>query len=183
MLVETLPACSPAEEGWIVYLVPAAQLQACEAGSWTVVDLRGHDGATGVGKDGADGAPGKAGEPGAPGVAGPAGKDGKPTPKNVWPDPVDGSSWLIGGTGDPVSATACSNGWSLPTTTEVAVASSHGLYSGVPAELAVDPAYECAWTTDANIVGGEAKPGYHRCFTTGYQPHAKPWGIYCLKDG
>ncbi len=185
MLVETLPACSPAEEGWIVYLVPAAELQACESGSWTTLLIKGDTGETGhSGRDGADGAPGKAGAAGAQGIAGAAGAagtDGKPISANVWADPVSDQLWLIGGTAD-TAPTSCTNGWRLPTPAEIVTASSRGIFGALASSLATDAAYECGWTTDSSG-GGEVKPGYHHCFVSGYQPHPLPWGIYCLKDG
>lgn len=50
------PVCAQSNEGQLVYLVGAREFQACVAGQWEVVDLRGAQGAAGKdGKDGKDG--------------------------------------------------------------------------------------------------------------------------------
>lgn len=47
------PVCAAANEGQLVYLVGAKEFQACAAGQWQVVDLRGPQGLKG--EDGVDG--------------------------------------------------------------------------------------------------------------------------------
>jgi hypothetical protein len=47
------PVCDEMNEGQLVYLVSAKEMQACQAGQWEVVDLRGAQGE--AGRDGKDG--------------------------------------------------------------------------------------------------------------------------------
>ncbi len=187
MLVEALPPCDASQEGWIVYLKPAAALEACEAGQWVIVDLRGKEGASGrdgapgadgkVGKDGADGKDGVAGTTGA---AGPAGADGKPLAPNLWPDPITGSIWLLATT-DNGGSGICTGSYRLPSNTELRVAAAHGMYGAFSAEIGGNAGFDCGWSFDnGSMYGAAIKPGVNNCgsYSGG---HALPWGIYCLK--
>jgi hypothetical protein len=61
-----LPACEATNEGQLVYLKTEAQFQACSAGAWAVVDIKGEKGD--AGEAGAAGAAGEQGEAGEAGV-------------------------------------------------------------------------------------------------------------------
>ena len=68
MLVNTLaelPPCSPAEEGWLIYVTEEQAFKVCKLATWLDVAIKGKDGVNGVngqnGKDGADGKDGKDG--------------------------------------------------------------------------------------------------------------------------
>jgi hypothetical protein len=58
-----LPACAATNEGQLVYLKTEAQFQACSAGAWAVVEIKGEKGD--AGEAGVAGAAGEQGEAGA----------------------------------------------------------------------------------------------------------------------
>lgn len=83
---QTLPDCNDVNEGLTYYVVADSEFKACEAGTWTVIDLKGKDGANGLdgsasakgdtGATGAAGATGATGSQGAQGIAGANGANG-----------------------------------------------------------------------------------------------------------
>lgn len=74
---QTLPDCIDANEGLTYYVIADGEFKACEAGAWTVIDLKGKDGANGLdGSAAAKGDKGDAGEAGANGAAGATGATG-----------------------------------------------------------------------------------------------------------
>ncbi len=166
LLVETLPTCTDSQEGWIVYLKPAQELEACEGGQWAVIDVKG--------KDGAKGADGKNGEVGTTGAAGPA---AKPLVANIWSDPITSAYWFLGGSGDQ---TACTGDWRAPTAGEMGDASLHGIYAGLAAIIGSNATYDCAWSTGTGglITGVNVKPGVTTCGGS----HSLPYGVFCIHD-
>ncbi len=175
LLVEALPACSTAEEGWIVYLKPESQLEACEGGQWAVIDLKGKDGAQGQnGKDGA------AGQAGAAGAQGPA---AKPLAANIWADPVTGTYWFLGGASNSRDSTACTGDWRSPQPGELNIASSHGMYGAFASLIGSNAAFDCGWAAYADGTSSQAgvKPGTSNCWQGQPGGHPLPWATYCIK--
>jgi len=74
--VAELPACDEDHEKQLVYIIETQQFQTCQAGTWTVIEIKG--------------APGEAGAAGAAGPAGPKGEKGaKGDPGEVTEAPED----------------------------------------------------------------------------------------------
>lgn len=93
--------------------------------------------------EGVPGAQGPKGDKGDTGPKGDKGDQGRPVDKNEWIDPATGDSWFYGPMQD-FDAKACDgNGYKLPTTAQLTVANSHGLF------IAAGPIGEAdAWSND-----------------------------------
>lgn len=116
---EALPPCTADADGWLVYVRATAELEACEAGAWTVVPMpKGEKGDTGaVGAQGIAGAKGDTGETGATGAAGKDGVDATaPGLGDVWTDPDTGERWMFASELTDFQHATCPAGFALPTT-------------------------------------------------------------------
>lgn len=122
-----LAACDATTEGRIAYVKADATLQACAAGAWSVIDLKGAAGAAGVvGEKGDKGDKGDVGEAGGDGERGPEGS------ATAWLDPSTGKRWMKGSNGNYVTAkAACTGDFFLATGDELHQAALHGLMAGL----------------------------------------------------
>jgi hypothetical protein len=108
-----LPVCDEASDGLLVYVKADAQFQACAAGAWEVIDLKG--------KDGVDGKNGEDGE------------DGVDSSSTVWLDPITGLRWLAAANNTgTAAANSCTSPYRFPACDELVEAAIHGLYNGLP---------------------------------------------------
>jgi hypothetical protein len=128
-----LPPCDEASEGLLVYVKSDAAFQACAAGAWGAIDLKGKDGKDGVkGEDGEDG------------------EDGIDSSSTVWLDPITGRRWLAAISGTWLAAqSACSGAYALPGKDELLDAAFHGLYNGLNN-------YTSAWAAEDESPGAPA---------------------------
>ncbi len=192
-----LPACSSDNELQLAFVRAKQVFVSCERGEWAVVTIvaaKGDNGQPGEqgpagqdGQDGAQGLPGigisgQNGQDGVDGINGTNGlngQDGQPVTGNAWADPITSRQWLLGSLSSPeAAATACSNGWSLPTVSEASAAILHGL-------LTVDAAViESVWTSELGPTslpwfvssGGTFREGEYPGYLT-YSP-----GVVCIKE-
>lgn len=115
-LVDTLadlPVCDDTHERQLVYVVETSEFEACSKTVWTIVDIKGKDGANG--KDGSNGKDGA------------AGKDGQVVNANMWFDPVMKKYWLLPTTGSVYKQDICIKGWKTPAYIDLLPAITRGL--------------------------------------------------------
>lgn len=113
-----LPACDATIEGRIAYVKAEATLQACAAGAWSVIDLKG--------------VAGVAGEKGAKGDKGESGDRGPEGSATAWLDPSTGRRWMKGSDGNYATANAaCTGDFRLATGDELYQAALHGIVAGL----------------------------------------------------
>lgn len=127
------------------------------------------------GPAGAKGDKGEKGDKGDAGPAGPAGRDGKDAETlsvNQWVDALTGKTWSILPS-QPWTSDACGL-YRFPTTAEMQVAISHGIFL---ASAAIGGEDKEAWTGDADSGGHVAiLPGI-----TGADADTESHGVFCVK--
>lgn len=130
-----LPTCDEASKSWLAYVTSEKSFVTCDGAAWQTVEIKGKEG-----KDGKDGAAGK------DGAVGVAGADGKVETDDLWIDPITGYEWvLLQGAGDlGFQRDQCSDGFELPTYTQIA----HGIAHGLSAKFPVTTPDSTTWTSD-----------------------------------
>lgn len=118
-----LKACDDSSRGSLAYVQNTANFEACLASGWTVVNVKGKDGASGT-----------------------TGAAGTPTAINQWYNGIDGKTWIMSTQMMAPAASDAQNGCSqgsnyrVPTKTEIVFALAHGLKAA--AQALTNPATE-----------------------------------------
>lgn len=139
------PACDDTTARELIYIKDEGQFHYCDAGEWTVIELKGKNGRDGVdGKDGSQGIAGRDGSNGVNGTDGQDGQDGENASNLVWHHPISGKKFFLGrsfglsGLFTWVHPSLCAAGSHSPTDTEFTDAVEAGLWNHIGLTINAD---------------------------------------------
>lgn len=117
-----LPACDELLKNQLAYVRDSETFYVCD-GDWIEITIKGRDGVDGITQVTTTEVEGT-------------------NKKNQWVDPLTGKTWIIGGSAlYSQTATACTNGYRIPTYAEAELAIAHGI-RGIAASI---PALQDFW--------------------------------------
>lgn len=110
-----LKTCDETSKGFLAYVEDVKQFQACLTSGWTVVDIKGKDGASGQA-----------------GTNGTNGTNGTMVSSNQWYDAISQKMWVMTTIATTItswsnSMSACTGTYRMPSPTEVQTALIHGM--------------------------------------------------------